>query len=582
MDNQKKKCSLKKHEEIDAIIYCQDCKKFLCNKCQNHHNEIFENHQIINLNNSNDIFIDKCKENNHINKLEFYCKKHNILCCLACISRIKEEGYGQHSDCDVCHIKYIKDEKKNKLKENINHLEELSNQIEKSINEIKNIYEDINKNKEELKLKIQNIFTKIRTVLNEKEDKLLLDIDKEYDNIYFKEDIIKESEKLPNKIKKSIEKGKIIEKEWNDNNLSSLINDCIIIENNINDINKINDNIKKSNINKNNKIEYNIEEEQINNLIDTIKNFGKIITNDNLYDDYKIENKNPIHNLTNHSHYVYCLCVLKDGRLVSGSRDKSIIIYNKETYKPDLIIKEHKDSVFCITALSSGISCSNDKTIKIYNIKGVQYEVLQTLNYHSNYVWKILELKNKTLVSCSYDSSIIFYLKDNNEYKKDYQISTNGSCSSIIQTKDNEICYSESNNKAICFYDILERKIKATISNISKYDGCRAWFIMIKKDLLLIPGSNQLSIINTNEYKLIRTINVVPNASTITGVCLLNKDMLLTGDYSETIRQWKIEGDNLILISKKEKTHDSDINVLLNMGNGFIASGSDDKTIKIW
>ena len=583
MDNQKKKCSLKKHSEIDAIIYCQKCKEYFCNKCQNHHNEIFENHQIINLNNSNDIFIDKCKENNHINKLEFYCKKHNILCCLACISRIKEEGYGQHSDCDVCHIKYIKDEKKNKLKENINHLEELSNQIEKSINEIKNIYEDINKNKEELKLKIQNIFTKIRTVLNEKEDKLLLDIDKEYDNIYFKEDIIKESEKLPNKIKKSIEKGKIIEKEWNDNNLSSLINDCIIIENNINDINKINDNIKKSNINKNNKIEYNIEEEQINNLIDTIKNFGKIITNDNLYDDYKIENKNPMHKLTNHSSSVLCLCVLKDGRLVSGSSDNSIIIYNKNTYQPDLIIKEHSSSIFCIIQLSTGelVSCSYDKTIKIYNIKGVQYEVLQTLNYHSNYVWKILELKNKTLVSCSYDSSIIFYLKDNNEYKKDYQISTNGSCTSIIQTKDNEICYSENNNNAICFYDILERKIKATISNISKYNGCREWFIMMKKDLLLIPGSNQLSIINTNEYKLIRTINV-PNASTITGVCLLNKDMLLTGDYSETIRQWKIEGDNLILISKKEKAHDSDINVLLNMGNGFIASGSDDNTIIIW
>ena len=104
---------------------------------------------------------------------------------------------------------------------------------------------------------------------------------------------------------------------------------------------------------------------------------------------------------------------------------------------------------------------------------------------------------------------------------------------------------------------------------------------MIKKDLLLIPGKNQLSIINTNEYKLIRIINV-PNASWITGVCLLNKNILLTGDFSETIRQWKIEGDNLILISKKEKAHTNGINVLLNMGNGFIASGSDDKTIKIW
>ena len=58
--------------------------------------------------------------------------------------------------------------------------------------------------------------------------------------------------------------------------------------------------------------------------------------------------------------------------------------------------------------------------------------------------------------------------------------------------------------------------------------------------------------------------------------------MLLTGDYSKIIRQWKIDGDNLILISKKEKAHDNFIDVLLNMGNGFIASGSDDNTIKIW
>ena len=58
--------------------------------------------------------------------------------------------------------------------------------------------------------------------------------------------------------------------------------------------------------------------------------------------------------------------------------------------------------------------------------------------------------------------------------------------------------------------------------------------------------------------------------------------MLLTGDYSEVIRQWRIDGDNLILVSQKEKTHDHDINVLLNLGNGYIASGSDDNTVKIW
>ena len=63
---------------------------------------------------------------------------------------------------------------------------------------------------------------------------------------------------------------------------------------------------------------------------------------------------------------------------------------------------------------------------------------------------------------------------------------------------------------------------------------------------------------------------------------MLNKNMLLTGDYSYTLRQFKIEENNLILVSKKEKAHDNYINVLLNIENGFIASRSDDKTIKIW
>ena len=90
----------------------------------------------------------------------------------------------------------------------------------------------------------------------------------------------------------------------------------------------------------------------------------------------------------------------------------------------------------------------------------------------------------------------------------------------------------------------------------------------------------KISIINVNNYKL-RIINV-PEADYIWGVCILNQNMLLTGDQSKIIRQWRIEGDNLILISKKEKAHDDDITDLLNLGNGHIASCSWDKTIKIW
>ena len=104
---------------------------------------------------------------------------------------------------------------------------------------------------------------------------------------------------------------------------------------------------------------------------------------------------------------------------------------------------------------------------------------------------------------------------------------------------------------------------------------------MISKDLLLITGENKISIINVNSYNLIKTIKV-DNSGWICAVCMLNKDMILTGDDNKRIIQWKIENDNLKLISIKENAHDNAINSLSKIGNDLILSCSDDMYAKIW
>ena len=104
---------------------------------------------------------------------------------------------------------------------------------------------------------------------------------------------------------------------------------------------------------------------------------------------------------------------------------------------------------------------------------------------------------------------------------------------------------------------------------------------MISKNLLLIPGINKISIININEYNIIKIIDV-PNSNSIIGVCMLNDNILFTGNENGIISQWRVEGDNLILFSQKENAHKLEINYLINIGDGHIASGSRDKLIKIW
>jgi len=283
MDDQKKKCSYQEHKEINALYYCQECKVYMCNKCENFHSKLLQNHHLCNIDKElKDLFTGLCQEDNHLEVLNFFCRNHNKLCCSSCICKIKRENYGQHSNCNVCNIEDVKEEMKNNLKGNLEKLGEFSNNINESIKKIKEIFENMNKNKEELKQNIQKIFTQIRNAINIREDELLMEIDKKYEKCYIKEGLIKDIGKMPDKIKIAKEKGKLIDKQWNDGNkLNFIINECINIQLMINDINTINKNIKmyKDSINYN--IRFVSEEKNKTNLFDIIKNFGYLNENDN-------------------------------------------------------------------------------------------------------------------------------------------------------------------------------------------------------------------------------------------------------------------------------------------------------------
>ena len=282
MENKNIKCSFEEHKEINAISYCKNCNIYICNKCENNfHSKYLQNHLTIKLDKNNpDLFTNYCNIKNHFDKLKFYCKSHNTLCCSICICKIKGNEYGEHADCDVCIIEEIKENKKNILIQNINLLQNLSSDINHHIDDIKKIFQKIYETKEELMGKIQKIFTKIRNIINEKEDKLLIELSEKFEQIYLDENKLKKIEKLPGIIKKNLDKGKTVDKDWDSGSkLNSLINDCITIENEVKYIIKEIENMNKYNTNI--KIKFIPEDEyQINLFLEGLNNFGKIILDD--------------------------------------------------------------------------------------------------------------------------------------------------------------------------------------------------------------------------------------------------------------------------------------------------------------
>lgn len=106
------------------------------------------------------------------------------------------------------------------------------------------------------------------------------EIDKQFDNTFFKENIIKQSEKLPYEIKINLEKGKKIINEWEDDNKCIfLINESLNIEKNIENIQNINKKIENY-YSENIKIKFNPDENYNNKdlyyFLDSIKSFGEI------------------------------------------------------------------------------------------------------------------------------------------------------------------------------------------------------------------------------------------------------------------------------------------------------------------
>ena len=187
--------------------------------------------------------------------------------------------------------------------------------------------------------------------------------------------------------------------------------------------------------------------------------------------------------------------MLNDGRLVSGSEGGKIIIHNKITYKPDLIITNKYNKVRSLMTLKSGVLAACDEYyINFYNIKENKYEKLSIIDNNSR-GYKLLELQNNYLVSIDYNALTFFFI-DNLKYEKDFTNNGEYNSYSLIQTTSNEICYYEYKNRKdnLCFFDLNERKVKSSIENI---DGCGSYgpFSMIKNNLLITSGKNKIYVI---------------------------------------------------------------------------------------
>ena len=605
------KCSLEDHKNIDAIKYCQECNIYLCNKCENHHIELFKNHHMFSLDkDTNEFFTGYCIEKNHSKELNYFCKDHNVLCCACCIAKIKTRENGKHRDCNVCDIDDICEEKKKNLSNNIKNLENLSKLFQSLINDIKKNMEEIDKSKEEIKQEIQKVFTKIRAELNNREDQLLIEVDKIFEKKFNEEkedNIIKEKNFLE-KIKIFLDKGKIVEKEWDkNNNKIILVNDCTNIEKAINKINNTKTSLE-SYKSQDKKVKFFSQPDDIINSIKILGTFDKKINQQEvniIVDNFNPQNLNCVRQISSnfgcsHNYVFDCICffISKNNEYVlcyADSSYKTLIFYdinnNNEIKK---INNAHNSNIYTIKHYPYDkydiiLSNSNNNDIKIWNYnEGLNILTISKIYENNNYVFSsciILNENNFSIFCTGYQNYIKIYnqkgefIKNIGNNDVDYRFYID---SGEIEEKK-YLIVGGTKGIQVFNYPALTEYYTFIEGNDTQYHN----------EAKIIKINDTYNLIDTGSFNLIKiwdflNKNLITKITSDTtdylkGFMIINNRYLFIGGDHKNIKEFDLEKKILIKSISKHTNTVAGIKPVKDKNNNiFIISYSQDNKIYLW
>ena len=284
-------------------------------------------------------------------------------------------------------------------------------------------------------------------------------------------------------------------------------------------------------------------------------NDNDLNNNNIINDNNEINDNKEIITLNYHSHWINKILILKNlpkRNLISSSADGLIILYDEyPKYNPVLKMQLFGESgVTDLTELKNGtiIACSfaaikqimilYDKINNKYN-----YEVVNYIVICSTYVFKCVELINEDLLCITQQNSIIFLRKNkketntNNVYnnKDIIELLKNELCINIIQLQNQLIISCHITNPK---YDLSEDKIsKKNINCVKFFDKD---FNYIKKISGIYSTKSQNNMLQINDKFVIIGVEVCSNEidwNNKKGVALINYNYLELVSFYEMDNQ---------------------------------------------
>jgi WD40 repeat protein len=279
--------------------------------------------------------------------------------------------------------------------------------------------------------------------------------------------------------------------------------------------------------------------------------------------------------LRGHTQSVWTICQLRNGKIASGSGDKTIRLWDPEhNYECVKVLTGHSGAILKLQELYDGelASCSKDATVRIWDSLQ-EYNCIRILEGHTDAIWTITQLAGEMFATGSHDNTIRIW---NSEFKcQKVLLGHESYVNSVVQLEDGRLV-SGSNDNTIRVWNHNYECIKV-LTDHSSYVNC---LIKLAENRIASGSEDQTIIIYDvlADFKVLKLLQ--GHANSVNSLHELDDGRLVSGSYDNTIMIWDPNLDYKCV--KVLEGHTNYVNSIYQLKDGSLVSASADNTIRLW
>ena len=330
----------------------------------------------------------------------------------------------------------------------------------------------------------------------------------------------------------------------------------------------------------------------IKNSLETLKsekiNFHAKFNFSQISKNYKIEQMLE----KAHEKLINGIFEIGNNKVITGSLDYTLKIWEEKNNKFENIqkIKGISGAICSMIKLNDGgliTSAANNNNINIWEKQGENnYTIKQSISSHTKPVLTLAQLENGKIISGGWDNLIIIWDKDNSGYYIEKQrIKDKKPVTKIIGLKNDKFAFTSDNRIRIMIQKKKKTNIDSKENEKNKENNNNEIINDVFDDL---DFDQDVEYEKDDENTFIVCYKLSKHVGRIRCMLELKNGYLLSGagdsgkKKDNNILVWKPNDLDGFFYVQTLKGHLSDVNSLIELKDGRVASSSKDRTIRIW